>query len=174
VQRSIPSAIEALYVCPDALVNANRVRISIWALGVRLPTMFGFREYVDPAGLMSYGPSIPDLFRRAAEYVDKILAIPPRPDVRHNPECPDIFPGASTTGTTNGANAMANDTLINLIAWCKRERERLQMQREMLQSGRFQIFEKDDSGQQRNISDQHIEQIATNIAELDRIIAGSA
>jgi putative ABC transport system substrate-binding protein len=64
---------QALYVCPDALVNANRIRISIWALGLRLPTMFGFREYVDPAGLMSYGPSIPDLFRRAAEYVDKIL-----------------------------------------------------------------------------------------------------
>jgi putative tryptophan/tyrosine transport system substrate-binding protein len=38
-----------------------------------LPTMHGLREYVDPAGLMSYGPSIPDLFRRAAEYVDKIL-----------------------------------------------------------------------------------------------------
>ena len=35
--------------------------------------MHGLREYVDPAGLMSYGPSIPDLFRRTAEYVDKIL-----------------------------------------------------------------------------------------------------
>jgi hypothetical protein len=44
------------------------------------------------------------------------------------------------------------------------------MQREMLQSGRFRIFEKDDSGQQRDISNQHIEQIAANIAELDRII----
>ena len=39
---------------------------------------------------------------------------------------------------------MANNTLINLLAWCKRERERLQMQREMLQSGRFRIFEKDE------------------------------
>jgi putative tryptophan/tyrosine transport system substrate-binding protein len=67
------SGAQALYVCPDALINANRLRISIWALGMRLPTMFGFREYVDSAGLMSYGPSIPDLFRRAAEYVDKIL-----------------------------------------------------------------------------------------------------
>ncbi len=65
---------------------------------------------------------------------------------------------------------MADDTLIDLLAWCKRERERLQMQREMLQSGRFQIFEKDDSGQQRDISNQHIEQISANIAELDRII----
>ena len=61
---------------------------------------------------------------------------------------------------------MANDTLINLLAWCKRERERLQMQREMLQSGRFRIFEKDDSDQQRDISNQHIEQIAANISEI--------
>ena len=67
---------------------------------------------------------------------------------------------------------MAHDTLINLLAWCKRERERLQMQREMLQSGRFRIFEvAGGESDQRDISDQHIEQIATNIAELDRIIA---
>ena len=65
---------------------------------------------------------------------------------------------------------MANDTLINLFAWCKRERERLQMQREMLQSGRFRIFETRESGQV-DISEQHIGQIAANIAELDRIIA---
>jgi hypothetical protein len=64
---------------------------------------------------------------------------------------------------------MTNDTLINLLAWCKRERERLQMQREMLQSGRFRIFEMDESGQ-RDISNQHVEQIATTIAELDKII----
>ena len=53
---------------------------------------------------------------------------------------------------------MVNDG-INLLAWCKRERERLQMQREMLHSGRFRIFEKDEAGQ-RDISDQHIAQIA--------------
>jgi putative ABC transport system substrate-binding protein len=69
----LTSGAQALYVCPDALVNANGIRISIWALGMRLPTMFAYREYVDPAGLMSYGPSIPDLFRRAADYVDKLL-----------------------------------------------------------------------------------------------------
>src|SRR6516165_3447163 len=74
-------------------------------------------------------------------------------------------------GKTNaGPSAMANDILINLLAWCKRERERLQMQREMLQSGRFRIFEKDDSDQQRDISNQHIEQIGANISELDRNI----
>ena len=64
---------QALYVCTDALANANRHRINILALGARLPTMLGLREYVDPAGLMSYGPHIAELFRRTADYVDKIL-----------------------------------------------------------------------------------------------------
>jgi putative ABC transport system substrate-binding protein len=62
-----------LYVCPDPLVNANRVRINTLALGVRLPTMHSYREYVEAGGLISYGPNIPNLFRRAAEFVDKIL-----------------------------------------------------------------------------------------------------
>ena len=65
---------------------------------------------------------------------------------------------------------MANDGLINLLNWCKRERESLQMQREMLQSGRFRVFENDGSGQ-RDISDQNIERITANMAELDGIIA---
>jgi putative tryptophan/tyrosine transport system substrate-binding protein len=43
------------------------------ALGARLPTMFGLREYVEAGGLMSYGPNQADLYRRAADYVDKIL-----------------------------------------------------------------------------------------------------
>jgi putative ABC transport system substrate-binding protein len=63
----------ALYVCNDPLVATNRVRISTLALGARLPTMFGAQEYVDVGGLMSYGANFPDLFRRAAGYVDKIL-----------------------------------------------------------------------------------------------------
>ena len=63
----------ALYVCNDPLVATNRVRISTLALGARLPTMFNAEEYVEVGGLMSYGPNFPDLFRRAAEYVDKIL-----------------------------------------------------------------------------------------------------
>ena len=51
----------------------NRIRINTLALGARLPTMYGSREYVEAGGLMSYGPNFPDLFRRAADYVDKIL-----------------------------------------------------------------------------------------------------
>jgi putative tryptophan/tyrosine transport system substrate-binding protein len=64
---------EALYVCIDALVNANRIRINTLALGARLPTMHGSRDYVEAGGLMSYGANFPDLFRRAADYVDRIL-----------------------------------------------------------------------------------------------------
>ena len=57
----------------DALVNTNRVRINTLALGARLPTMLGEKGYVESGGLMSYGPNFPDLYRRAADYVDKIL-----------------------------------------------------------------------------------------------------
>ena len=64
---------DALYVVTDALVNTNRVRINTLALGARLPTMFGEKGYVESGGLMSYGPNFPDLYRRAAEYVHKIL-----------------------------------------------------------------------------------------------------
>jgi putative tryptophan/tyrosine transport system substrate-binding protein len=65
--------VEAIYVCVDALVNTNRIRINILAVGARLPTMHGSRDYVEAGGLMSYGPNFPDLFRRSADYVDKIL-----------------------------------------------------------------------------------------------------
>jgi putative ABC transport system substrate-binding protein len=64
---------DALYVCADPLMTTNRVRVSTLALGARLPTMNNFREYVVAGGLTSYGPSFPDLFRRAGDYVDKIL-----------------------------------------------------------------------------------------------------
>jgi putative ABC transport system substrate-binding protein len=64
---------EALYVAPDSLLFANRIRINILAVGGRLPTMCFNREYVEAGGLLSYGASFTDLFRRAAGYVDKIL-----------------------------------------------------------------------------------------------------
>ena len=71
--EALKGAAEALYVCPDATMNANHARVNTLALGARLPTMHGVREYVEAGGLMSYGPSLPDLYRRAAGYVDKIL-----------------------------------------------------------------------------------------------------
>jgi putative ABC transport system substrate-binding protein len=71
--ETLKGSAEALYVVIDPLLTTNRVRINTLALGARLPTMHGFREYVEAGGLMSYGPNFPDLFRRAADYVDKIL-----------------------------------------------------------------------------------------------------
>ena len=64
---------DALYLCGDPLVTANRVRINTLALGARVPTMSVFRQYVEAGGLMSYGPNFSDMFRRAADLVDKIL-----------------------------------------------------------------------------------------------------
>jgi putative ABC transport system substrate-binding protein len=64
---------EALYLCVDAVANTNRIPINILAVGARLPTMHGSRDYVEAGGLMSFGVNFPDQFRRSADYVDKIL-----------------------------------------------------------------------------------------------------
>jgi putative tryptophan/tyrosine transport system substrate-binding protein len=64
---------EVLYVCIDPLTDTNRIRINASALGARLPTISGFREDLEAGGLIFYGPNVPHLFRRAADYVDKIL-----------------------------------------------------------------------------------------------------
>jgi ABC-type uncharacterized transport system substrate-binding protein len=65
---------DALYVYFDPLTNINRLRINIFALTARLPTISAFREFVATGGgLASYGSNTADLFRRAADYVDKIL-----------------------------------------------------------------------------------------------------
>jgi putative ABC transport system substrate-binding protein len=60
-------------LCIDPLTCPSRVSINTLALGAPLPTMHSSREGVEAAGLMSYGPNLPDLFRRAADLVDKIL-----------------------------------------------------------------------------------------------------
>jgi putative ABC transport system substrate-binding protein len=64
---------DALYVCIDTILFANRIRINTLALAAHLPTMFTTREAVKAGGLVTYGPSFPELFRRSADYVDKIL-----------------------------------------------------------------------------------------------------
>ena len=64
---------QALYVCTDSLVFVNRARVNDLALRARLPTIYGFRPYVETGGLMSLGADVTHLFRRAAEYADKVL-----------------------------------------------------------------------------------------------------
>jgi len=63
-----PSALLAFAVRTDQLIRIVEI-----AAKNRLPTVYGFREAVDAGGLMSFGPKIPDLWRGAANYVDKIL-----------------------------------------------------------------------------------------------------
>jgi putative ABC transport system substrate-binding protein len=64
---------DALITLSDAMLWNHRTRIADFAVKSRLPAMFPEKEYVDVGGLMSYAPSLPDNFRRAATYVDKIL-----------------------------------------------------------------------------------------------------
>ena len=71
--EAIKSQSDALYVVEDALIYASRTQIITLALDARSPTSFSASEEVRAGGLMSYGPSYPALFRRAAEIVDKIL-----------------------------------------------------------------------------------------------------
>jgi putative ABC transport system substrate-binding protein len=64
---------DALYVQTVPLTMTNRVLINASAIGAQIPTIYGAREQIEAGGLMSYGPNFADLFRRAADYVDKSL-----------------------------------------------------------------------------------------------------
>lgn len=71
--QGLKTRAEALYVAVDQLIVANRTSILTSALGARVPTIFSTRDFVEAGALMSYGPSYTERFRRAADYVDKIL-----------------------------------------------------------------------------------------------------
>ena len=73
VFEGLKDRVEALYVCLDPLLNSNRIRINTLVLAARLPTMYDVRDFVEVGGLMSYGPNPSSLFRRGADFVDKIL-----------------------------------------------------------------------------------------------------
>ena len=63
----------ALITLDDAFVFTHRTRIVKLAATSRLPGIYGFREFVEVGGLMSYAANLSDMYRRAAYYVDKIL-----------------------------------------------------------------------------------------------------
>ena len=65
--------VDAVYIGADPVTGINRARIHALALKARLPSTSFYREFVEAGALMSYGPKFPDLWRRAAEFVDKIL-----------------------------------------------------------------------------------------------------
>jgi putative tryptophan/tyrosine transport system substrate-binding protein len=64
---------QALLVLPSPVLNHHRRGLIELAARYRLPAVYEFKEYVQDGGLMSYGPSLPDMYRRAASYVDRIL-----------------------------------------------------------------------------------------------------
>jgi ABC-type uncharacterized transport system substrate-binding protein len=71
--ETLKSRADALYFATDPLLFTDRIRINTLARGALLPTIYGSREYVESGGLMSYGANFADQFRRAGDYVDKIL-----------------------------------------------------------------------------------------------------
>jgi putative tryptophan/tyrosine transport system substrate-binding protein len=73
LRAAVQGRANALITVEDPLTQDHRKQIADFAVGNRLPTMSGLRDYVDAGGLVSYGPGLADLYRRAAAYVDKIL-----------------------------------------------------------------------------------------------------
>src|SRR5262245_14674603 len=71
--EALKDQVDAVYICGDPLTATNRNRIYIFALSTRLPTISGSREQLEGGGFISYGPNFADLYRRSADYVDKIL-----------------------------------------------------------------------------------------------------
>jgi putative ABC transport system substrate-binding protein len=71
--EALKGKVEALLVAADPLLTTHRIAINTLASAARLPTIYNFREYVEAGGLISYGPNLSDMYRRAADYVDKIL-----------------------------------------------------------------------------------------------------
>jgi putative tryptophan/tyrosine transport system substrate-binding protein len=70
---AITGGAHALITLPDAMIFSSRLQVTNFAAENRLPAMFPESEFVNDGGLISYGPNLPDLFRRAAIFVDKIL-----------------------------------------------------------------------------------------------------
>ena len=70
---ALKGQVDALYIAGDPVLTAHRIRINILTVSARLPTIHINRDFVETGGLISYGPNMTDLFRRAGDYVDKIL-----------------------------------------------------------------------------------------------------
>src|SRR5262245_19946252 len=101
--KALRERADALYLCPDPLMNTNRTGINILAVGARLPTMHGLREYVEAGGLMSYGPNLPDQFRRVADIVDKILRGAKPSDIRSSSRPDSVWSSTLRPPTLSGS-----------------------------------------------------------------------
>src|SRR5262249_1142287 len=72
-QRMISDKSDALYILASSFANLHRGQLAELGLAHKIPSLYGFREFAEAGGLMSYGASFPDGFRRAAHQLDKIL-----------------------------------------------------------------------------------------------------
>src|SRR5262249_30881464 len=90
----------ALLVGSDTLIQTNQRLVIQLAASHRLPAIYTFRDFVDAGGLVSYGASLSDLYRRAADYVDKIL-------MGANPRDLPIEPGGDLELVVNAKTAWA-------------------------------------------------------------------
>ena len=69
----VRAGVQGLLVGPGPMLVSGRVEITRMVAQLRLPGMYGFREFADVGGLMSYGPNLPDLHRQSARLVGRIL-----------------------------------------------------------------------------------------------------
>jgi ABC-type uncharacterized transport system substrate-binding protein len=113
---ALQGRMHALYVVADPFVNTNFARIHTLATAARLPTMYNNRPHVEQGGLMSYGPNFLDLWRRTAEYVDKILrGVKPEDMPVEQPTKFDLIVNLCTAqaiGVTIPATLLAADEVI--------------------------------------------------------------
>jgi putative ABC transport system substrate-binding protein len=102
--------VEALYVCQDPLVGSNIAEINASAIDARLPAMFSVRELAERGGLISYGPDLVTMYRRAAEMADKILRGAKPADIPV--EQPTQFNLAINLKTANALGLKVPDALL--------------------------------------------------------------
>jgi putative ABC transport system substrate-binding protein len=110
--ESLKTKADALYVVSSPFTTTNRIKINTLALALHLPTIYGYRDFVDIGGLMSYGPDFPDVWRRAAEYVDKVLRGAKPADLPV--EQPTKFGLAINLTTARALSLAVPDTLLAL------------------------------------------------------------
>jgi putative tryptophan/tyrosine transport system substrate-binding protein len=108
--EKLKGLVEALYVCQDPLVGSNIAEINASAIDARLPAMFSVRELAERGGLISYGPDLVTMYRRAAEMADKILRGAKPADIPV--EQPTQFNLAINLKTANALGLKVPDALL--------------------------------------------------------------
>ena len=78
------AGLQALFVSQSPVFLSARAQIAAMAARLGLPAVYGWREFAEAGGLMSYGPSLPDMYRQSARLVDRILKGVSRPICRSN------------------------------------------------------------------------------------------